>query len=139
MAQDATYPASSRLPLALVETIDLTANEVVEEFSVSVMVAKAQTVLHLRGEVDFLSSPYMRGVLEAAIDAGHSDVVLDLTDLEFMDGSGLRVIASAADRLEMLGGALAIRSPSALILRMLKITGMAELTVPDPRDPAGLS
>jgi anti-sigma B factor antagonist len=135
MADNERYPNNSRLPAAVGMRHDV-GNEIVEEFSVSVSVATTQTVLRLRGEVDCLSSPYLRGVLDASIDAGQSDVVLDLTELDFMDASGLRVIASAADRLEMLGGGLAIRSPSALVLRMLDITGMAELMVANPRDPA---
>jgi anti-anti-sigma factor len=113
--------------------------DVTEEFGVSVVVATKQAVLHLQGEVDIQSSPYLWVVLDAAIDAGHSDVVLDLTALEFMDAAGLRVIANAANRLELLGGTLAIRSPSDLMLRMLDITGMAELTVPAPRNAAELS
>jgi anti-sigma B factor antagonist len=126
------YPTSGVLPAALEEGLDMSDNEVVEEFSVSVTVARAQTVLHLRGEVDCLSSPYLQGVLDASIDSGHADVVLDLTELEFMDASGLRVIATAADRLELLGGALAIRSPSDMVVRMLDITGMSELTLRRP-------
>jgi anti-anti-sigma factor len=114
-------------------------HDVVEEFGVSVVVASEETVLHLQGEVDCLSSPYLRGILDASIDGGHADVVLDLTALEFMDASGLRVIANAADRLEMLGGTLAIRSPSELVRRMLDITGMTELTMPYPRESTYLS
>jgi anti-sigma B factor antagonist len=109
--------------------------DVIEEFGVSIKVATAEAVLHLHGEVDCRSSPYLWGVLDAAIDAGHSNVVLDLTALEFMDASGLRVIANAANRLETLGGTLGIRSPSRLMLRMLDITGMAALTIPEPREP----
>jgi anti-sigma B factor antagonist len=109
--------------------------DVSEEFGVSVKVAPTEAVLHLEGEVDCRSSPYLWGVLDAAIEAGHSNVVLDLTALDFMDASGLRVIATAADRLETIGGSLGIRSPSTLMLRMLDITGMAELTIPEPRQP----
>jgi|HubBroStandDraft_3_1064219.scaffolds.fasta_scaffold765801_1 anti-sigma B factor antagonist len=111
-------------------------SDLIEEFGVSVVIAAAQAVLRVQGEVDCHSSPYLWGVLDAAIDAGHSDVVLDLASMEFMDASGLRVIANAANRLELLGGTLAIRSPSTLVLRMLDITGMAELTIPEPRNPA---
>jgi anti-anti-sigma factor len=140
MASDETYPTSRGVHASVGYRSDLAVpDEVVEEFSVSVIVATAQTVLHLRGEIDCLSSPYLRGVLDASIEAGTSDVVLDLTELDFMDGSGLRVIATAADRLVSLGGALAIRSPSDLVVRMLDITGLAALAIPNPRDPACVS
>jgi anti-anti-sigma factor len=106
--------------------------DALEEFGVTVLVATSETVLRLHGEVDCLSSPYLRGVLDASIDAGHCDVVLDLTALEFMDAAGLRVIANAADRLELMGGTLAIRSPSELVRRMLEISGMTDLAMPYP-------
>ena len=44
-----------------------------------------------------------------------------------MDGSGLRVIGSAAKRLQLSGGALSVRSPSTSIRRLLDIGGLADL------------
>jgi anti-anti-sigma factor len=140
MAPNAMYPTSPGVRAATACRADLAVpDEVLEEFTVSVLVAAAQTVLHLRGEIDCLSSPYLRGILDASIETGSSTVILDLAELDFMDGSGLRVIANAADRLFSLGGALAIRSPSELVARMLDITGMAELAIPNPRPAARVS
>jgi anti-sigma B factor antagonist len=117
------------------DSIDLTTQSViVEQFGVSVTFAASRTVLLLTGEVDCLSSPYLRALIDASIEAGHLNVVLDLTALEFMDAAGLRVIANAANRLELLGGTLAIRAPSDLVRRMLDITGMLELAMPYPRE-----
>jgi hypothetical protein len=76
-------------------------------------------------------------------------VMLDLVGLRFMDASGLAVIALGADRLEVLGGTLTIRTPAALIRQMLDITGFARLVVlgeresdygePDPGGPQTVS
>jgi anti-anti-sigma regulatory factor len=65
--------------------------------------------------------------LDWAIDQGHRFVVIDLGGLSFMDGSGLRVIGSAAKRLDLSGGMLSIRHPSALVRRLLDIGGLTEL------------
>jgi anti-anti-sigma factor len=117
------------------DSIDVTTpHEVVEQFGVCVTFAASRTILHLKGEVDCLSSPYLRAMIDASIDTGHLKLVLDLAALAFMDAAGLRVIANAADRLELLGGTLAIRSPSDLVRRMLDITGMLELALPYPRE-----
>jgi anti-sigma B factor antagonist len=123
------------LPLALNEAAKpvVISLDVTDEFSVSVLVDGAETVLRLQGEVDLLSSPYLRSVLDASIDAGHNAVVLDLAALRFMDAAGLRVIAHAANRLEMSGGSLTIRAPSKIVRRMLDVTGMIDLAVPYPR------
>ena len=53
--------------------------------------------------------------------------MLDLAGLRFMDASGLAVISHGADRLEAAGGSLQIRTPRALIRKMLELTGFARL------------
>jgi anti-anti-sigma factor len=74
--------------------------------------------------VDILTAPDLGAIVDALVDRGHLLVVLDLAALDFMDASGLRVIAGAARRLEPLGGKLTIRHPSALVRRLLDITGL---------------
>jgi anti-anti-sigma factor len=107
--------------------------DVREDLTVSVHAEGADTVLRLQGELDALSSPHLRGAMDASIDAGHDEIILDLTDLRFMDAAGLRVIAHAANRLELVGGTLAIRNPSQIVRRILDITGMTELAALYPR------
>jgi anti-anti-sigma factor len=86
-----------------------------------------EAVLALHGEVDLSSAPEFGAYLDWAIDQGHRFVVIDLGGLSFMDGSGLRVIGSAAKRLQLSGGALSVRFPSALVRRLLGIGGLADL------------
>ncbi len=61
------------------------------------------------------------------IDCGPGSVELDLGQLNFMDASGLRVIADGTERLSLLGRLLTIRSPSKTVLRVLELTGLADL------------
>ena len=96
-------------------------------FTVSADFAKGRVVLAVRGEVDIVTAPELAAILDAVIDRGHRIVVLDLSELEFMDASGLRVIIHGAQRLAPAGGELALRSPSRLVLRMLDITGLTSL------------
>jgi anti-anti-sigma factor len=105
----------------------MTPDRALADFSVAASFADGQVVLALEGEVDILSAPEFGAFFEAMIDRGHRSVVLDLARLRFMDASGLAVIAQGADRLEVTGGTLTIRTPMALIGRMLDITGFARL------------
>ena len=84
-------------------------------------------VLVLHGEVDLTTAPQLRAYLDEAIDQGHRLVVVDLSGLGFMDGSGLRVIDSSARRLRLTGGSLSIRSPSPMVRRLLALVGLADL------------
>jgi anti-anti-sigma factor len=99
------------------------------DFSIGASFVDGQAVLALRGEVDALTAPEFGAFFETMIDRGHRTVMLDLVGLRFMDASGLTVIALAADRLEVLGGTLTIRTPTALIRQMLDITGFARLVI----------
>jgi anti-anti-sigma factor len=104
------------------------------DFSIGASFVDGQVVLALRGEVDALTAPEFGAFFETMIDRGHRTVMLDLVGLRFMDASGLAVIALGADRLEVLGGTLTIRTPAALIRQMLDITGFARLVVLGERE-----
>ena len=110
----------------------MTADRALSDFSVAASFSDGQVILALEGEVDVLSAPEFGAFFETMIDRGHRSVVLDLARLRFMDASGLAVIAQGADRLEVTGGTLTIRTPMALIGRMLDITGFARLVQLEP-------
>ncbi len=97
-----------------------------EKFGVTVDFVNASAVLGVRGGMDCFSARELGAILDAVIER-HRSVVVDLAKLDFMDSSGLEVIAARASRLRGSDGALTIRSPSAVVLRMLDITGVADL------------
>jgi anti-anti-sigma factor len=93
-------------------------------FDVQVAFVGDRAILGIGGEVDILTAPGLGALVDSVIDQGYQSVVLDLGALDFMDASGLRVIARAAQRLNPVGGELAIRSPSRMVCRMLDITAL---------------
>ena len=110
-------------------------------FDVSVAFVEDRAVLGVRGEVDVLTAPTLGALVDAVLDQGHRFVVLDLAELDFMDGSGLRVIASAARRLTPDAGEVAVRSPSRAVRRMLDLAGLEALVClerPEPVPPAAI-
>jgi anti-anti-sigma factor len=102
-----------------------TAKDPFGQFAVTVGVVNARAVLAVRGEVDRVNAPELGAILDAVIER-HRSVVLDLGELDSMNGWGLGVIAAQASRLRRSGGTPTIRSPSDLVLRMLDISGVAE-------------
>jgi anti-anti-sigma factor len=114
----------------------MSSDRALSDFSVAASFLDGQVILALEGEVDLLSAPEFGAFFETMIDRGHRSVVLDLARLRFMDASGLAVIARGADRLEVTGGTLTIRTPIALIGRMLDITGFARLVQLEPDESA---
>jgi anti-sigma B factor antagonist len=96
-------------------------------FAVAVSFLEGEVVLSVRGEVDLVSAPELRSVLGEMIDLGHRVVAIDLAELSFMAVAGLGVIATEAGRLGSMGGTLFIRSPPALVRKLLDITGLTTI------------
>lgn len=74
------------------------------------------------GEIDAHTAP----LLAAAIDAAGTDVGLDLSDVEFVDSSGLRVLIDAHQRLADAGGELKLVALSEPVRRLLEISGVSD-------------
>jgi anti-anti-sigma factor len=89
--------------------------------------ARAVTVA-LRGSVENLAAFELGAILDAAIDRHPTSMVLDLAELIFMGAAGLVAIANAEKRLATMGVTLTIKSPSALVNRLLGILELAETT-----------
>lgn len=81
-------------------------------------------VVVVSGEVDLATAPQL-GELIAQFSNG--DVIVDITDVEFMDSSGLKILVAAHRMLARRGSRLIIRGASAMVLRVMKITCLDEL------------
>jgi anti-sigma B factor antagonist len=81
-------------------------------------------VVLAHGQIDLYSAPTFKSALVGAIEDGANELVVDLSDVDFMDSTGLGVLVGIRKRLSALGGALAIVSP-AQIRRIFEIAGLA--------------
>lgn len=97
------------------------------DFRITVNYEDNKAILGVKGEVDRFGSVEFSALVEAVIDMGQISVILDLSELQFIDAAGLGVIASNAARLESSGGKLTVRSPSAFLIRLFTITDMSAL------------
>lgn len=102
-------------------------NALFDRFGILVTYAGTHTVLAVHGDIDLATAPELGGFLQAVIDRGHLHVVLDMTDLGFIDASGLNVMATAMQRLDGMNGSLELRSPTKMLRKMLRITGLEAL------------
>ena len=78
--------------------------------------------LTLIGELDLATSGELQGTLDALTPEG--DLVIDLSDLEFIDASGLRVIIGSARRVR---GDVLLRSPTGIVRRLLDAVGVGRI------------
>lgn len=93
---------------------------------ITIDVESARTVVHLVGEIDTANSKRLRAMLGERVDDDH-DVVIDLAGVRFIDSSGLGVLVGALRRINGAGHALILRAPSVSLLRVLEMTGLADV------------
>ena len=90
-------------------------------------ISSTGTGLAASGEIDAHTAPS----LATAIDAAGPDVALDLSGVEFVDSSGLRVLIDAHQRLTAAGGGLRLVALSEPVRRLLEISGVSDYLVVD--------
>src|SRR5262249_55642753 len=89
----------------------------------------------LQGELDFATNGELATVLAGL--TGTRRVVADLSELQFVDSSGVKMLVAASRALESDGGSLVLVSPTPTVLRVFEILHLDKvLTVADDRDRA---
>ncbi|MEV8513714.1 STAS domain-containing protein [Dactylosporangium sp. NPDC051484] len=81
-------------------------------------------VVTASGELDVATAPELRAYLHKLIDDGASTLVIDLSDVGFLDSTTLGVLISAHKRLAESGGVVELVIPHARLLRIFQITGL---------------
>jgi anti-anti-sigma factor len=83
-------------------------------------------------EVDLLSAAALRDRLENEIEAGTRHLVLDLAGCEFLDSTGVSILATTHLRLSRLGGRLEVVGDHGAVASVLRLSGVGELLRGDP-------
>ena len=81
-------------------------------------------IFKLRGSLDLATSPTIRAALTDAADKGKRHIVVDLTQLEFLDSTGLGALIGAHRRASEHGGTFRLIVSDGPIARLLNITGL---------------
>ena len=81
-------------------------------------------VFKLRGSLDLATAPTVRAALTDATEKGNQHLIVDLTQLEFLDSTGLGVLIGAHRRAAERGGSFRLITSDGQIARLLNITGL---------------
>lgn len=93
--------------------------------------------LALTGELNFDTSPKLRKVLVEKCKNRQAEIVVDLTDLGFMDTCGLATLIEARQRADGYGGRVVLVGVSPLIEEVMDITRVKDLfTIIEDREKA---
>ncbi len=95
------------------------------------------TRLSLHGELDVASAGAFMEQLAAVNRSGVAELTVDLSELSYIDPTGLSVLAVEQRRADASGIVLHIDSPSDFVRRMLRITGLIDVLDVSPDDVGG--
>ncbi len=82
--------------------------------------------LALHGELDLGSAPWLALTLREAQAGGHKHLLLDLSDLRFMDSAGLALLVRAQRDADSNGQKLSLRGQTPQVNRLLELTGLLD-------------
>ena len=104
------------------------------ELLVRVWPQPGHVLVTMAGEIDIATAPQLRGRL-GPLAAGGRPVIVDLTEVTFIDAAGLRVLAGAA-RQAVGGGSLHVVAARYQVRRIFALTGL-DRHIPLARSLAG--
>jgi anti-sigma B factor antagonist len=99
--------------------------------------AEGVELLLVEGELDIATAPRLISVLNGAVQEALRSLVVDLSEVDFMDSTGLALLINAHRRLTRRSKGFAVVCPPGPLWRVFEITDMIEtLHVCPDRDSA---
>ncbi|AUY48353.1 STAS domain-containing protein [Streptomyces sp. CB01881] len=88
-------------------------------------------IVRANGEIDLDTAPALRRTLAAALES-HREVVLDLSEVTFMDCAGLGALVRARNQADRSGRRLVLHDAGRRVVRLLKLTSLYRRLAVDP-------
>lgn len=92
-----------------------------EPFHILERTADGQRVIAPCGELDVSTAAQLKERL-----AGNRNTILDLSDLSFIDSTGIYALVSTAQRARSEAWEFTVRNPQPAVLHVIKLVGLAE-------------
>jgi anti-sigma B factor antagonist len=83
-----------------------------------------RTVLAASGEIDVATAPKLLQAVDAVLASGALDAWLDLSEVTFMDSTGVKVLLETRGALSGSGRTFAVICPPGPVRRVLHIAGV---------------
>ena len=97
------------------------------ELQITTRMAEDEREIWLLGEFDSYSAPRVRELLESFLTGEEPHVRLHLTDLEYIDSTGLGVLVGALKQTTDRAGTLVLVEPSPQVAHVLQVTGLSKV------------
>lgn len=81
------------------------------------------TIFHVKGRLDSTSTPELEQRVSICLDQGIKNLVLDFSELDYINSAGLRVLVMSYQRLIPLGGQVMVCGARDYIAEVFNISG----------------
>jgi len=90
-------------------------------------VSKSSSIIALEGEVDVYTAPQLKQQIISLLDNDITKIIVDLTDVAYLDSTALGVLIGGLKRLRERDGSLSLICPNPRIRRIFEITGLDKI------------
>lgn len=105
-------------------------------FALSSVQAGDVVVVRVCGDLDVGTAAALSSHVSGLIDRGQRRILIDCTELTFLDCSGLGALLRCSRAAGLHGGWLQLSKVSVTVLRLLTLTGLAQALVSEDEIPA---
>jgi anti-sigma B factor antagonist len=95
--------------------------------SIDVTERGSHTVVAVGGEIDLATQGELKSVLYDLIVAGRVHLVLDLSEVDFLDSTGIGALIGARRRVHAFQGSLTLVCPQESVMKIFTITGLEKV------------
>lgn len=107
-----------------------------DHIDMTVLSRNGRATVFVRGEIDMSSGPLLRDALSTA-QQGSPHVIVDVSDVTFMDSTGINVLIGAYHQTPE-GGSLAVLGARPAVRRVFDLTGVSELLMVESQEQTAL-
>lgn len=86
-----------------------------------------KTLVAVGGEIDVYTAPKLRDTISEIVSGGAYNLVVDLSEVEFLDSTGLGVLVGGLKKVRAHDGSLALVCAEDRLLKIFRITGLAKV------------
>ncbi len=85
---------------------------------------KRVSVVAVTGRVDGSTAGEFEAALNELTEAGVNNIILDMSDVDFVSSAGLRVLVNTRKNVTSAGGRIVLAEPSEQVVETLDIAGL---------------
>jgi anti-sigma B factor antagonist len=81
------------------------------------------TIFHLKGRLDASSTEELEHLILVNLEQGMKNLIMDFSELDYINSAGLRILVMSYQRLQPIGGQVAVCGAKDYIAEIFDISG----------------